>query len=417
MDLPARPGTAQAGPPVPGRQPTVRLPGAGGTAPQEARVSICFVTIYPLDRRDLGGSGFVDRRLVKLLDAAFGDVEVCSVTGPDGDRTELGVPAYSTGSLPLEIRGDKGKLLRVATSMLVSTEPYLARKFTAFPGWHRAAALLAERSAGRKVITSGWPALLLAEAAGVDVHAHVAHNVESTIAAEHSPRPLRMLGENWRLGQAERRLLKLPGSVFALSRSDAATLTEWGIETKPLPLPLWQQHRDASANAVGFIGKASWPPNARALDTLVGPVRAELLRMGGGDTEYVLAGKGTEEFAGRPGVTALGRVEEEADFYRKVGLVVVPRFGASTGISVKMLEAAEHGVASVVPPQLADAVDPEGPWLVAGDSTQTAEVIMRWRRGETGVDPQEWTRRQDGSATAAALGPALGLDSLIAPKQ
>jgi len=45
-------------------------------------MSICFVTTYPLDRHELGGSGWVDRRLVSLLHKTFGDVEVVSVTGP-----------------------------------------------------------------------------------------------------------------------------------------------------------------------------------------------------------------------------------------------------------------------------------------------------------------------------------------------
>ncbi|MCP3801116.1 glycosyltransferase [Allokutzneria sp. A3M-2-11 16] len=366
-------------------------------------MKICFVTTYPLGRRELGGSGWVDRRLLAMLSRSH-DVDVVCVTGDEGNWSDEGLPCHSAGSVPLEVRGDRARLLRVAAGMLTSPEPYLARKFTVFPGWRRAAALLRERAAGREVITSGWPGLLLAEAAGVPVASHVAHNVESTIAVEHSPRPLRLLGETWRLPRAERRLLALPDKVFTLSRTDAYVLRGWGIGAEHLPLPLIPQPVSSSTEALGFIGKASWPPNERALAALVGPVRAELDRLGQ-DVPYVLAGNGTESYAGHRAVTALGRVKEEADFYRKVGLVVVPRFGASTGISVKMLEAAEYGLPSVVPPQLAAAVDPRGPWLIADGPAATASAIASWRSGESTVDVASWLARHNVTTTPTPLLP------------
>jgi hypothetical protein len=136
-------------------------------------------------------------------------------------------------------------------------------------------------------------------------------------------------------------------------------------------------------------------------------VHQELVALGV-TPEYVLAGSGTERYAGCHGVTALGRVSEESEFYHRVGLVVVPRFRASTGISVKMLEAAEYGVASVVPPQLADAVDPNGPWLVAADPASTAQVVRLWLDGKIEKDVSAWANARDGERTAAALRPALG---------
>ncbi|MGO1049234.1 glycosyltransferase [Crossiella sp. CA198] len=367
---------------------------------------VCFVTTYPLGRAELGGSGWVDRRLVAVLRSTGVEVEVVCVTGPPGQWAEQEVVCHAAGDVPLEIRGDRAKLLRVAAGMAVTEQPYLSRKFTAFPGWRAAARLLHERAAGRKVITSGWPGLLLAEAAGVPVAAHIAHNVESTIALEHSPRPLRLLGETWRLPKAERRLLSLPRTVFALSRTDAEFLTRWAAPTLPLPLTVRPVPDPVAAQAVGFIGKASWPPNERALASLLGPVHEELTRLGT-DVKFVLAGSGTEVHQGHPRTTALGRVAAEAEFYRQVGLVVVPRFGASTGISVKMLEAAEYGLPSVVPPQLAEAVDPAGPWLIADGPAQTAAAIRRWHLGETTVDVPGWTAAHDGTETGQALLAAL----------
>ncbi|WP_247759829.1 glycosyltransferase [Crossiella sp. S99.1] len=364
------------------------------------------MTTYPLGRAELGGSGWVDRRLVAVLRSTGVEVEVVCVTGPPGQWAEQEVVCHAAGDVPLEIRGDRAKLLRVAAGMAVTEQPYLSRKFTAFPGWRAAARLLHERAAGRKVITSGWPGLLLAEAAGVPVAAHIAHNVESTIALEHAPRPLRLLGETWRLPKAERRLLSLPRTVFALSRTDAEFLTRWAAPTVPLPLTVRPVPDPVAAQAVGFIGKASWPPNERALESLLGPVHEELTRLGT-DVKFVLAGSGTEVHQGHPRTTALGRVAAEAEFYRQVGLVVVPRFGASTGISVKMLEAAEYGLPSVVPPQLAEAVDPAGPWLIADGPEQTAAAIRRWHLGETTVDVPGWTTAHDGTETGQALLAAL----------
>jgi glycosyltransferase involved in cell wall biosynthesis len=365
---------------------------------------VCVVTPYPPGRKELGGGGWVDRRLLESLRASGTTVDLVTVTGPDGEWHEHGYHGVSAGSVPLEMRSDRAALARVALGMLVSTEPYLARKFTVFDGWSQAVELLRARAAGKPVLTSGWPSLLLARAAGVTVSAHIAHNVESVIADEHSPTALRLLGERVRLRRAERRLLRLPKRVFALSRTDAAVLRTWGAAAEPLPIPVIPQTESLieRPNTVGFIGKASWPPNASALRALLGPVHEELLRLGS-DVQFVLAGRGTEEFAGHPRVISSGWVADEADFYARTGLVVVPRFGVSTGISVKMIEAAEFGVPALVPRALADAVDPDGPWLVADEPAAIAEGIAKWSCSGRGSDVRDWVSRNDPARTGAML--------------
>jgi glycosyltransferase involved in cell wall biosynthesis len=365
---------------------------------------VCVVTPYPPGRKELGGGGWVDRRLLESLRASGTTVDLVTVTGPDGEWHEHGYHGVSAGSVPLEMRSDRAALARVALGMLVSTEPYLARKFTVFDGWSQAVELLRARAAGKPVLTSGWPSLLLARAAGVTVSAHIAHNVESVIADEHSPTALRLLGERVRLRRAERRLLRLPKRVFALSRTDAAVLRTWGAAAEPLPIPVIPQTEPLieRPNTVGFIGKASWPPNVSALRALLGPVHEELLRLGS-DVQFVLAGRGTEEFAGHPRVISSGWVADEADFYARTGLVVVPRFGVSTGISVKMIEAAEFGVPALVPRALADAVDPDGPWLVADEPAAIAEGIAKWSCSGRGSDVRDWASRNDPARTGAML--------------
>lgn len=352
----------------------------------------------------------MDRRVLAVLAELVDDLEIVCVTGDPGSWSECGVTARCAGGTPLQIRRKPAALARVAFGMVLTPQPYLARKFTAFRGWHRAVALLTARAAGRLVITSGWPALLLADAAGVPVAIHLAHNVESDIAAEHAPRALRLLNEHGRLWRMEARLLQRPRNLYALSARDAAKLETAGLPARVLPVPLQPKANGVTKPAaVGFIGKASWPPNKRALSTLLGPVHEQLSALGAGvaDVSYVLAGLGTETYATHPRVTASGPVRDLADFYRQIGLVIVPRYGPSTGISVKVLEAAEHGVVSVLPPALAEAIDPEGPWLLADDPDRTAAAIVRWRGGQAVPDVLGWARRRSHRRAADLLTGAL----------
>jgi len=366
--------------------------------------SVCVVVAYPPAQRRLGGGGWVDRRLVATLLAAGLSVDLVSVTGSQRVWIEDGVTGRAAGDIPLEVRSNPRMLARVAARMMRSGEPYLASKFTAFTGWSAAVALLRDRAGAVPVVTSGWPALLLAEAAQISIAAHVAHNVDTTIARTHAPMALRALGEVRRLDRTERRLLARPATRFALSRHDAQALTALSLPTAHLPLPLRAAgvRPPTVPRAVGFIGKASWPPNAHALRTLLGPVHEELERYGA-DIRFVLAGVGTQQYAWHPRVVRTGWIDDEADFYRQVGLVVVPRFGPSTGISIKMLEATEYGVAAVVPRELRDAVDPHGPWIVADDSADTACAITSWSRDPHRGDPTHYLGRAAEAAPSALL--------------
>ena len=165
---------------------------------------------------------------------------------------------------------------------------------------------------------------------------------------------------------------------MTLSRVDARRLAEWSITATQIQIPLGARETTSAPGRcnVGFIGKASWPPNREALETLLGPV-ASALDAQGTDARFVLGGKGTEEFAGRDRVERSGYVDDLDEFYRSVDVVVIPRLGESTGISVKMLEAIEYGVPVIVPRSLADAVDPDGPWIVADGPAEIASAIAQ----------------------------------------
>lgn len=371
---------------------------------------ICLVTPYPPGRSHLGGGGWIDRRLRSALVGAGADVAVVSVTGPDGRWDEGGIVGRSAGDVPLEVRGDRRRLVRVVAAMLRSRAPYLEAKFTAFPGWPDAVAALREEADGRALITSGWPPLLLARAAGLTPDLHIAHNVETVIAASHSPLPLRLLGERARLERRERRLLREARAVAALSRTDVDRLVPWSIGAEVLPLPLEPTPAVGAPRprSIGFIGKAGWPPNAEALRVLLGPVH-DALAARSTRVDFVLGGAGTEAYASHPWVTRSGPVDDLDAFYRDVGLVVVPRLGESTGVSVKVLEAAEHGVPVVVPASLAAAIDPAGPWIVADEAPALAEAIVRWAEDGSvaSADTAAWAARQRPAATAAFVGAVL----------
>ncbi len=367
---------------------------------------VLFVTTYPPGEEHLGGGGWIDRRVIGSLRDAGVDIEVYAVTGPEGTWSHDGITGHSAGSLPLEIRNDRSALLRVGRSMVTSTQPYLASKFSAFDGWDRAKDGLRRAAEGRAVITSQWPPMLLTAAAGVDIRVHIAHNVDTVIAEQHAPRPLRALGEVPRLRRLERRLLATPERVLTLSRTDAHLLDEWGVAAEPLLLPLRpvadaSNHPNGAAVRIGFIGKATWPPNAEALDVLLGPVDEELGAVGS-HAEFVLGGTGTEVFSEHPRVATAGWVDDVDTFYDGLTAIVVPRLGVSTGVSVKMLEAAERGVPAIVPAALAEAVDPAGPWFVADDPAEIVEAVGRVTVAD-GARALEWAGAQRPARTAAQL--------------
>jgi hypothetical protein len=354
-------------------------------------MKVVFVTAYPLDVESLGGGGWVDRRIVAALEAAGCSVEVfpvCELAGGD-HRTDV----------PLEVRGSRRLLGRVASRMLVSGEPYQAAKFRAFDSWTRRQEALRTVSAGAHVIASQWPSLLLASDAQVDVGAYVAHNVEAEVARQYSPAPLRAWRDASRLERLENDLTHRVARVTAISRTDAARI---GPATSWLPVPLIPEATAGRGTGIGLIGKASWPPNREAIEFLLGPLTAAL-RDRGAVPRIVLAGSGTEEYASHETVAATGRVATLSSFYESIDLTIVHRGHDATGISVKLLEAAEWGVPAVVSQSVAEAVDADGPWHVASTPDAYAEAVLA-------RDPRADQARVaafTASRSIAALGPVV----------
>ncbi len=90
-----------------------------------------------------------------------------------------------------------------------------------------------------------------------------------------------------------------------------------------------------------------------------------------------LAGRGSDEYAGA-GARALGVVEDVTDFYKQIDLVVVPRGTQSTGISVKVIEAWEHGVEVIAPRNLLEAIGVAQLNARSDDAESIAEEIANF---------------------------------------
>ena len=367
---------------------------------------ICYISSYPPAQRELGGGGWTDRRLLSALREGGHDVEVVTVTGPPGAGEAEGFPARSAGDVPLQVRNDRTLLARVFARMLTSGEPYLSAKFTAFPGWKDAVALLRDAAKERQVITNGWPALLLSAAANVTVDMHVAQNVESLIAREHAPLALKVLREEQRLSQLEMALLSRPRVLTAISHADVDTLTSWGLAARFIPLPLHGRRREAVPRTIGFIGKASWPPNAATLRVLLGPVREQLERRSGCPPIH-LAGNGTEAFANVESVVQTGWVDDESAFLADVGLMVVPRFGVTTGVSIKLLEASEHDVQCITSHDVGRASASRPPWLLADDPAAVAGAIEDYFASVDNAALREFVSSRSTERTLAVIDDAL----------
>lgn len=292
-------------------------------------------------------------------------------------------------SVPLEVRGDRNRAMRTLVRMLTKREPYLSAKLTWSPHWGPRVASLIDRAANYRIaITSQWPGLLLATEASVIPALHIAHNVDHVLSATHDPWPFRLIGNHRRTRRLELEMLSKLCSVLALSASDVSRLELEGISAKPLSLApvLTNERRNRSMTyAIGFIGKLSWPPNSEALAVLLEKVMP-LVRVAMRPAPRLLvAGRGSEGVRG-VGVTPLGQIEDLGQFYSAIDLVVIPRLGTTTGISVKMLEAVEHGVAVVAPRSLIEDSGMRSGCIAADDPNEIVSAILDFYNSHMSVE-------------------------------
>lgn len=347
-----------------------------------------FVTTYPLDLETLGGGSWVDRRLIgQLRDVGLEPRVFPVATLHDGPN-----------SVPLEVRTRPLIMARTALRMVGMGEPYAVAKFVGSRAWKVRADELKGAAEGRTVIASQFPSLLLCRSAQVSPAFYVAHNVDSVIAKNHNPRPLEWWRDSHRLADIENDLLASLPAIGALSHVDARRLRRINPRTIHLPLLSGRRgERIKPPRAVGFIGKLSWPPNRIALNVLLQDVLPGLRNeMGSATPEFVIAGRGTADLGHEDGVSFLGEVTDLRSFYNRIAVVAIPRLGLSTGVSVKMLEALEHGIPVIAPMALAEAAGMAGNVITADTAGEMVSALA------------EFFGAFDRGATLEPVAPAVG---------
>ncbi|MCE4268201.1 glycosyltransferase family 4 protein [Rhodococcus sp. MS16] len=311
---------------------------------------LLFLTTYEVGRSDLGGASWVDSRLISALSDRY-DVTIFPIV----DRSDNMV-------VPLEIRKQKATLPLLLLRILLLREPYQEAKFKWSRAW-RCKSVELEKTLDRGnfdlIVTSQWPALMMmADLKNSYPFVHIAHNVDTVIAAEYDPAPLRWIGNAKRTEVTERKLMSRPSAVFSLSRTDSVRLRGWGVAARHLLLLDVVAGKNSSRklrHAIGFIGKSSWPPNRDVIEHLKNLVLPELQRrMGEKAPSLVIAGAGSEKFSNEGDIEGIGVVGDIGDFYSRIDLVVVPRMGVTTGVSVKLLEAIEMGILAIAPRGLSE---------------------------------------------------------------
>lgn len=298
---------------------------------------ILYLTTYEQHRNDLGGAAWVDGKVIAEVQEGF-DVKVFPV-----------VDTADESPVPLEVRGSLRPLLRTAWQMLIKRQCYQEAKFKWSPAWElRKNRLLNEIDTFKPdiIVTSQWPALLMAVDISLKNVTHIAHNVDSVLSELYDPFPLRAIKNAKKMSGREKQLLQHCDKVLAISATDAERIRKWGIRVNHLKLRVSSGSKiESGKSAIGFIGKASWPPNKDAVENLVQTVMPAVRdQMSTNPPSLVIAGRGSEMWEGSKGVRVLGQIDDLAEFYSQIDLVVVPRTSQTTGISIKMLEAVEHGV-------------------------------------------------------------------------
>lgn len=336
-------------------------------------MKICYLTTYDPSIEALGGASWVDRRVVATL-SMYGEVDVHTIS------TTTNEP----GKVQLEVRGKPTRILRTVAQILTKQEPYFAAKFRSDNNWSNV--LLNIESVTRPIdntviVTSQTPALLACHELGLNVDLHIAHNVDAILAKKHDPVPLRILRDPAKMLRLEQRLLRVPTIVTALSIRDVDRLRQWGIVAQHWKLANSNSIEYRHEGRIGFLGKGTWPPNIVAVDRLLNEVMPKVREeLGNATPKIIIGGRETDRWTSVPGVEVLGEVESAANFYRGVDLVVVPRMGTATGISVKMMEALQEQVPVVVPPDLASDAGINSGVLIASTVDEMSARIVEYYR-------------------------------------
>lgn len=222
------------------------------------------------------------------------------------------------------------------------------------------------------------------------------HNVEWEIWERLAPslkQPFRTIAriEAYATRRFEARAMREVDAVIAISSPDARAFRALaGRDAIVVPTfiePKAPRSETTSKPALAYVGQLAWQPNALGLDWFceeVWPlVRARLpeatLSIAGGGLPKDAAGKPTlPPLWRKPGVTALGFVDDLESVYRETLALVAPIRGGS-GVRMKLLESMSAGMPSVTTTDGALGLDVEDgrELLIADDAPGFADRVVR----------------------------------------
>jgi hypothetical protein len=179
----------------------------------------------------------------------------------------------------------------------------------------------------------------------------------------------------------EAMLLGRARSIAAIQPEEAAIISamcpEAHVFTAPmpaLPCPPPPEIRRIPGRLV-FVGSASLP-NLDGLRWFLAEIWP--LLAGHGITLDIIGDCGPALRRLPPGVQAKGRVADLAPCLHRASLAIAP-IRAGSGLKVKLLDYARHGLATIVTPPALAGFEPDGnsPFIVAGSAVMFAEAVRR----------------------------------------
>jgi hypothetical protein len=152
-------------------------------------------------------------------------------------------------------------------------------------------------------------------------------------------------------------------------------------DSPPTPTA-WPTSPEPVAWDVLFTGTLDYPPNIAGLRALAGSIWPEVLRQRPGTTLCVAGrrpGSEVRSLVRSLGATLLEGFSSFAELASRSTVAVAP-LPVATGIQIKALQAAAHGLPMVLTPTVADGLDPEFPAAVASSDRAFADEVLRLLR-------------------------------------
>ena len=315
-------------------------------------------------------------------------------------RLRIEAPVFQ----PIHMRRHPRTLPRLARLRFVQGVPYLVGKCDTASMRARIREALQARRYDVVYLGALGMAAYLDDVRRHAPHAHVVleqHNVEWEIfarLAEHvAPRWRPLLHWEARaLRRYEAHALQAVDAVIAISATDAGHFRQLsGVEAtvvSPVVAPAQAPRSQTGAPSLVYVGVLAWQPNVQGLDWFCRDVWPQVLAAEPQATLTIAGGGLPVDADGRPimpdgwrkpGIRAVGYVEDLETVYRDSTALIAPVIGGS-GVRMKLLEAFRAGMPTVTTTDGAAGLDVrhETELLVGDSASDFAAATIRLLRDE-----------------------------------